>query len=287
MISNLWGLLALIILISCSKKSEDIIPIENYDLKVEEYYLNVKTKTYTKNPNEEWHLKFIATNLETDFDLGSGFVLGSVPNPTILLNDNVLASTDGINYYKDEYKRAIEQIYLDSSYIFKTRNRKFIKVKFISISDSIKAIVNDSINFTFPNGVYIDLENLKFKNNVGYRDSTWDIYINGLNDVKLNIMGIGKFPVKVGKDTIDTYNPETLPSGIDIFRLKGENNDNDSFKTDYYNSIIGDEWWSDYNLSVHTFVSKNLIYYLKLPDSSVYKIRITEYNKGFILVEVL
>jgi len=285
--NRFWGLLVPFILISCSKKQSEFNDFGNYDLKYQEYYFNVKTKKYTNNPNDEWHLKFIATNLEVDFDLGDGFVLGSVPNPTILLNENVKASLDGINYKNDEYVRALDKIYLDSIYIFKTRNRKFIKVKFISFSDSVKAVVNDSINFSFPIGSYVDLENLKYKNNTYYRDSTWDVYINGQNDVKLNIWGIGKFPVKVGKDTIDIYIKETLPSGIDIFRLKGENEDNDSFKTDYYNSLIGDEWWSDYNLSVHTFVSKSLIYYLKLPDSSVYRVRITEYNKGFVLVEVL
>jgi hypothetical protein len=48
------------------------------------------------------------------------------------------------------------------------------------------------------------------------------------------------------------------------------------------NQSLNTIYWKEY-----TFVSKSLIYYLKLPDSSVYRVRITEYNKGFVLVEVL
>ncbi len=282
----IWGIFIPLVLIACSRKSQELKLSEIYDLKVEEYYFNVKTRTYTNNPNDEWHLKFVAISYETDFDLGDGVLIGPMINPTILLNSNVSASLDGVNYKYDEYIRGINQIYEDSVYIFKTRNRKFIKVKFLSISDSVKVLINDSISFTFPNGSYVDLENLRYKSSQVYRDSTWDVYINGANDIKLNIWGAVKFPVKVGKDTIDVYIPETLPSGIDIFRLKGENEDGDSFRTDYYESVIGEWWWADYDLNTHTLISKGLTYYLKLPDNTVYRVKVLEYNKGFITLEV-
>ncbi|MCS7245773.1 MAG: hypothetical protein N2504_05450 [candidate division WOR-3 bacterium] len=273
-----------IILFSCSKK--ETIPEKTYDLKKEEYYYNIKTRSYTNNPNEEWHIKFIATNLEVDFDLGSGIVIGTVPNPTILLNNNISASLDNLNYKYDEYKRAINQIQLDSIYIFKTRNRKFIKVKFLSISDSIRLSI-DNQNITFPIGSYINLEEKGYKLQSVYRDTSWDIYIGGINDIRLNISAYGKYPVKVGKDTIDVYVPERLSSGIDIFRLKSENDDGDSFRTDYYESIIGENWWEDYNLNVHTFTPKGIVYYIKLSNNSVYKLKVLEYNRGFIRVEVV
>ncbi len=284
--NRFWGIFVPLILIACSRKTQEIVPVETYDLKVEEYFFNVKTKSYTKNSNDEWHLKFVAISYETDFDLGDGVLIGPMINPTILLNSNVSASLDGVNYKYDEYIRGISQISQDSVYVFKTRNRKFVKVKFLLISDSIKALVNDSILFTFPDGSYVDLENLKYKSSQIYRDSTWDVYINGANDIRLNIWGALKFPVKVGKDTIDIYIPETLPSGIDIFRLKSENEDGDSFRTDYYESVIGEWWWKDYDLNTHTLISKGLTYYLRLPDNSVYRVKVLEYNKGFITLEV-
>ncbi len=284
--NRFWGIFVPLILIACSRKTQEIVPVETYDLKVEEYFFNVKTKSYTKNSNDEWHLKFVAISYETDFDLGDGVLIGPMINPTILLNSNVSASLDGVNYKYDEYIRGISQISQDSVYVFKTRNRKFVKVKFLLISDSIKALVNDSILFTFPNSSYVDLENLKYKSSQIYRDSTWDVYINGANDIRLNIWGALKFPVKVGKDTIDIYIPETLPSGIDIFRLKSENEDGDSFRTDYYESVIGEWWWKDYDLNTHTLISKGLTYYLRLPDNSVYRVKVLEYNKGFITLEV-